>query len=72
MPPLPLTLAHHEDLSRLMAGGLGLGGLDLLEELLEYPEERLIVPGAENLGDEPAALAEELAGQFQGHESQVG
>lgn len=67
-----LTLAHHEDLSRLVARGLGLGRLDLVEELLEDPEEWLVVPGTKNLSDEPASLAEEFAGQFQGHEGQVG
>lgn len=69
--PQVLTLTHHKDLSRLIAGGLGLGGLDLLEELLEDPQEGLVIPGTENLGDEPATLAQELTGQFQGHEGQI-
>lgn len=60
----PLTLAHHEDLSRLIARGLWLGSLNLVEELLEDPEKRLVVPGTKNLGDKPSAFAEELAGQF--------
>ena len=66
------TLTDDKDLSRLVPGGLGLGGLHLLEELLEDPEQRLVVLGAEHLGDKRAALGQELAGQFQGHESQVG
>lgn len=70
--PHVLTLAHHKDLGRLIAGGLGLGGLDLLEELLEDPQEGLVIPGTENLCDEPATLAQELTGQLQGHEGQVG
>ena len=66
-----LTLTDHEDLSRLISRGLGLGGLHLLEELLEDPEQRLVVLGAEDLGDEGAALVQELTGQLQGHEGQV-
>lgn len=66
-----LTLAHHKDLSRFIAGGLGLGGLDLLEELLEDPQEGLIIPGTEHLGDEPTTLAQELTGQLQGHQGQI-
>ena len=66
-----LTLTDHEDLSRLISGGLGLGGLHLLEELLEDPEQRLVVLGAEDLGDEGAPLVQELTGQLQGHEGEV-
>lgn len=47
-----LTLTDHKDLSRLIPGGLWLGGLNLLEEMLEDPEQRLVVFGAEDLCDE--------------------
>lgn len=32
------TLADYKDLCRFMAGGLGLGGLDTAEQLLEDPQ----------------------------------
>ena len=68
---LVLTLADDEDLSRFVPGGLRLGGLHLLKELLEDPEQRLVVLGAEHLGDKGATLVRELRSQLQGHECQV-
>ncbi len=68
---LPLTLTDDEDLGGLVPRRLRLGGLHLLEELLEDPEQRLVVFGAEDLGDESATFGQELAGQLQGHEGQM-
>lgn len=46
--------------------------MDLPEHLMEDPEEGLVILGAEDLGDEPTALVEELNGQFQSGEGQLG
>lgn len=67
----PPTLTDDEDLSRLVPRRLRLGGLHLLEELLEDPEQRLVVFGAEDLGDEGASFSQKVAGQLQGHEGQM-
>ena len=53
-----VVLAHHEDLGRLAARRRRLRRVDLLEELLEDPHERVVVLRAVDLGDERAALAE--------------
>lgn len=65
------TLTDDEDLGGLVPRGLRFGGLNLLEELLEDPHERLVVFGAEDFRDERAALREELAGQFESHQSET-
>lgn len=66
-----LTLTDDEDLGRLIPGCLWFGGLHLLEELLEDPEQRLVIFGAENLGDKSATFGQKLTGQLQGHEGQM-
>lgn len=66
-----LTLTDDENLSRLVPGRLRLGGLHLLEELLEDPEQWLVVLGAEDLCDEYATFGQKLTGQFQSHEGEV-
>lgn len=53
---LPLTLADDKYLGGLIPRGLWLCGLHLLEELPEDPEQRLVVFGAEDLGDESATF----------------
>lgn len=68
---LPLTLTDDEDLGRLIPGCLWLGGLHLLEELLEDPKQWLVVFGAEDLGDKGATFVQEVTGQLQGHEGQM-
>lgn len=66
-----LTLADDEDLSRLVSGGLGLGSLHLLEELLEDPQQWLVVFGAEHLGDKRAPFGQEVTRQLQSHQGQM-
>lgn len=68
---LPLTLTDDKDLGGLVPRRLRLGGLNFLEELLEDPEEWLVVLGAEDLGDESAAFGQKITGQLQGHEGQM-
>lgn len=69
---LLLTLTDDEDLCGLVSGCLRLRGLHLLEELLKDPEQRLVVFGAEDLGDERPAFVQKIAGQLQSHEGQMG
>lgn len=52
-----------------MARGLGLCGLDTLEELLEDPQQRLVVSGTEDFGDETTTTGQKITGQTQGHQS---
>lgn len=68
---LLLTLTNDEDLCRLVSGRLRLCGLHLFEELLKDPEQRLVVFGAKDLGDERPAFVQKLAGQLQSHEGQM-
>lgn len=68
---LPLTLTNDKDLGGLVPGRLRLGGLHLLKELLEDPEQWLVVFGAEDLGDESATFGQKVTGQLQGHEGQM-
>lgn len=67
-----LTLTDDKDLCRLVPGCLWLGGLHFVEELLEDPDKWLIVFRAENLGDKRATFCQELTGQLESHESQMG
>lgn len=70
-PNRRLTLADHKNLSRLITWGLWFGGLHLVEELLEDPQEGLVVPRTEDLGDEPASLGQEVRGQLESRERKV-
>lgn len=67
----PLTLTDDKDLGGLIPRCLRLGGLHLLKELLKDPEQRLVIFGAEDLGDKSAALGQKVTGQLQGHEGQM-
>ena len=42
--------------------------MDVFEELLEYPQERVIVFGPKQLCDKPSPFPKELCGQLQGME----
>lgn len=66
-----LTLTDNKDLSGLVPRRLWLSRLHLLEELLEDPEQRLVVFGAEDLGDESATFGQKVTGQLQCHEGQM-
>ena len=68
---LQLTLTDNKDLSRLVPRRLWFGRLHLLEKLLEDPEQRLVVFGAENLGDKSATFIQKVTGQLQCHEGQM-
>mmetsp|Transcript_60321 Transcript_60321/g.155412 ORF Transcript_60321/g.155412 Transcript_60321/m.155412 type:complete len:619 (+) Transcript_60321:1041-2897(+) len=57
--------ADHENLCGDVTRGCGLRGIDLLEELAEDPHQRVVVGGAEDLGDEGATWSEVLARQLQ-------
>ena len=43
------SLAHHEDLSGRVTGGVGLGGVHALEQLVEHPQQGVVVAGSEHL-----------------------
>lgn len=58
-------LTHDEYLGGLVTRRLRFGRVDLLEELLEHPHDGVVVFGAEHLGDEPAALLEELGRKLE-------
>lgn len=67
----PLTLTDDKDLCRLIPGRLRLSSLHLLEELLEDPEQWLVVFGAEDLGDKGATFGQKVTGQLESHEGQM-
>lgn len=48
-----------------------LGGPHLLEEMLEDPQQRLAVFGAEHLGDKRAPFGQEVTRQLQSHQGQM-
>lgn len=66
------TLADYKDFCRLMARGLGLGGLDMAKQLLKDPQKGLIVTGTENLCDEAASTGQKITSQTQSHQCQMG
>ena len=57
--------AHDEYLGGLVTRRLRLGGLHLLEELLEDPHDGVVVLGAEDLRHKPAVLLQELRRQLE-------
>jgi hypothetical protein len=61
-----VRLAHYENLCALVTRRLRLGGLHLLEELLEHPQQRVVVLAAEYFGYEPSTSDQEFAGELQG------
>ena len=67
-----VPLAHHEDLGRGVPAGLGLGGVHLVEELLEGVQQRRVVHGPEHLGHEGPLRGQVLGGQLQGLQDQPG
>lgn len=66
------TLADYKDFCRLMARGLGLGGLDMAKQLLKDPQQGLIVTGTENLCDEAASTGQKITSQTKSHQCQMG
>ncbi len=64
--------AHDEDLRGDITRGGGLRRLDLGEELVEDPDEVVVVDGAEDLRHERAALDEEVRGELERHEHELG
>lgn len=67
----PRTLTNNKDFCRLISGSLRLSSLNLLEELLEDPQQRLVVFGTEDLGDKCATFGQKLTGQLESHEGQM-
>ena len=65
------ALAGDEDLGRHVTRRRRLGRLDFGEELVEDPEERVVVLGAEDLGAEGAAGAQELDGELERREDEL-
>jgi hypothetical protein len=63
-------LADNERLGGNVTRGGGLRSLDLLEELVENPKERVVVLGAEDLGDKSASRTEELNSKLEGAEDE--
>mmetsp|Transcript_18216 Transcript_18216/g.35785 ORF Transcript_18216/g.35785 Transcript_18216/m.35785 type:complete len:306 (-) Transcript_18216:133-1050(-) len=55
----------NENFCRDVTGGGRLGGLDLLEELLERPKKRCVIVGAENLGHEGTSTLEVFTSKFE-------
>lgn len=68
---MEITVTDDEDLGGLVTGSLRLGGLHLLEELLEDPHQGLIVFGAKDFGDKGPSFCEKLAGQLERHEGEM-
>lgn len=66
-----VTLADDEDLGGDVTRGRGLGGLDLGEELVENPEERVVILGTEDLGAEGSAGGEEFGGELERSEYEL-
>lgn len=63
--------ADDEDFGGDEATSEGFGGFDLSEELVEDPDEGVVVGRAEDFGDKGAPLFEELGGETQGGEDEV-
>jgi hypothetical protein len=66
-----VAAADDEDFGGDVSTRRWLGCLDLGEELVEDPEERVVVLGAENLGAEGSALLEELDSELEGGEYEL-
>lgn len=64
-------LTHHKDLGRLVTRGLRFGGVHVFEELLENPEQREVVLGAEELRYEPATFAQKFCRQLHSTQRQL-
>lgn len=58
-------LAHHENFCRFRTRSSGLGGLHLLEELVEDIDESVVIRRTEHLRDECRALRHELHSQTE-------
>lgn len=67
-----VATADDEDFGGYVSGTGGFGGLDFVEELVEYPEQGIVVAGAENFGDEDAAGSEKGDGKREGVEHEEG
>lgn len=67
-----VILTDYEDFGGLVTRRLGLCRVHLLEQLLQHPNEGVVVLRTEHLGDEPASLAQELRRQFQGAKREAG
>jgi hypothetical protein len=52
-----------------MARGLGLRGLDTVEQLLEDPQQGLIVSGTKDFCDETTTTGQKITSQTQSHQS---
>ena len=63
--------AHHKDLRRLITRRLRLRRLDLVEELVEDPDQRVVVVGPEDLGHKPPARLQEVGGEPQRVQGQL-
>jgi hypothetical protein len=59
-----VATANDENFGRHVTGRRRLGSLNRCEELLEHPQQRVVVLGTENLGDESSALSQKLRGQL--------
>lgn len=68
---LALTLTDDEDLCRLIPRCLWLCSLYLLEELLEDPEQWLVVFGAEDFCHKSATFGQKFTSQLQSHQGQM-
>ena len=58
-------LADDENLRRDVTRGRGLGGLHLAKELLEDPNEGVVVTRAKDFGHKDAVLAQKLGRKFE-------
>ena len=67
-----VSLANDEDLCGDVTGSRRLVCLDFREELIEDPEEIVVILGAEDLGDVPATWPEDLACESETGEHKLG
>ena len=64
-------LTDDENFGRGESTGQWLVSLNFSEELIHNPDERIVVVGSENLCNESTSLFKEIAGEFQGTQTQV-
>jgi hypothetical protein len=63
--------ADDEDLGGLISGRGGLGCFYALEQLVQDPQECVVITGPEHLGDEGTAGAQEVDSELEGEERQL-
>lgn len=60
------SLTNHKDLSGLISGGLWFCGVHVFEQLLENPQQSVVVFGSEYLSHKPTTFPQKFCGQLHG------